>query len=237
MSHTLTRPLVQPPGLVIFDCDGVLVDTEGPSNHVLTRALQRHGLEVDELTVVRATTGLTMAAVRAWAEDLLGRPLPPAFIDDVQAETYEVFRRGLKAVPGVAKAVDAVRAAGIPTCVASSGAPDKMHLTLGLTGLLERFEGRLFSAKQVARGKPHPDVFLFAAAQMGVAPGQALVIEDSVPGVSGAVAAGMNVLAYAAPGCETTGHGPETLAAAGGVVFRDMAQLPGLLALTETVEG
>jgi HAD superfamily hydrolase (TIGR01509 family) len=226
-------PLLRPPGLVIFDCDGVLVDTEGPSNHILTMILQDLGLEVDEPTVASVTTGLTMTAIRDWAADLLGRPLPADFIDTVYAQTYETFRAGVEAVPGVMAAVDAVQATGTPTCVASSGALEKMAITLGGTGLLPRFEGRLFSARQVARGKPHPDVFLFAADQMGFAPADAVVIEDSVPGVNGAIAAGMKVFAYAAPGCENTGHGPGALADAGGVVFQDMALLPELLALSK----
>jgi len=229
-------PLLRPPGLVIFDCDGVLVDTEGPSNHILTVILQDLGLEVDEPTVARVTTGLTMTAVRDWAAEMLGRPLPEDFIDTVYAHTYKTFRAGVDAIPGVMAAVDAVQATGTLTCVASSGALEKMAITLGGTGLLSRFEGRLFSAKQVARGKPHPDVFLFAAEQMGFLPADAVVIEDSVPGVTGAVAAGMKVFAYAAPGCEHTGHGPETLADAGAVVFRDMALLPELLALTDLKE-
>jgi len=225
--------LVQPPGLVIFDCDGVLVDTEGPSNRILTRALQREGLDVDLQTVVRDNVGRSMASVRVWAEDLLGRALPPSFIDDVQAETFEAFRAGLEPIPGVGRAIDAVQASGMPICVASSGAVEKMQLTLGLTGLLDRFNGRLYSATMVKRGKPHPDIFLHAAAEMGCAPADAVVIEDSLPGITGAVAAGMQVLAYAAPGCEDIGHGPETLAEAGGLVFRDMAELAMLLGLNE----
>jgi len=236
MSNTEPQPLVQPPALVIFDCDGVLVDSEVPANRILTRALQREGLDVDLQTVVRDNVGRSMASVRVWAENLLGRALPETFIDDVQAETFDAFRAGLDAIPGVAAAIDAVQAANIPTCVASSGAVEKMQLTLGLTGLLDRFDGRLYSARMVARGKPHPDVFLYAAAQMGFAPADAVVIEDSLPGITGAVAAGMTVLAYAAPGCEDIGHGPDALAEAGGIVFRDMARLADLLALNSYME-
>jgi beta-phosphoglucomutase-like phosphatase (HAD superfamily) len=107
-----------------------------------------------------------------------------------------------------------------------------MEFTLEKTGLLEFFKDRLYSARQVARGKPHPDVFLLAAREMGVAPQDCVVVEDSVPGVQGAVAAGMTVFAYAAPGLEEVGHGPEHLAAEGGRVFRDMAELRALLALS-----
>ena len=190
----------QPPALVIFDCDGVLVDTEGPSNRLLVDILKRHGLDLDAHTVARENTGTTMVDVQAWAEGLLGHALPSDFIDTDYTETFEMFREGIDAIPGVSDAIDIVQRAGLATCVASSGALEKMHLTLGMTGLHDRFRDRLFSAKQVARGKPHPDVFLFAASEMGFEPSDIVVVEDSVPGVTGAVAAGMRVLAYAAQG-------------------------------------
>ena len=225
-----TRPRTQPE-LVIFDCDGVLVDSEGPANRILVNALRREGLDVDEAEVAKATTGITLAAVVTWAEDLLGKTLPPDFLDRLRIETYAVFKSELTAVSGVTRAVDAVQASGVKTCVASSGSIDKMNLTLGLTGLLDRFQGRLFSAKQVEHGKPHPDVFLFAAREMGVAPAAAFVVEDSLPGVQAAVAAGMTVFAYAAPELEEIGHGPEELAAAGGHVFRWMGELPDIIGI------
>jgi len=170
MSNQATARLRTLPELVIFDCDGVLVDSEGPANRILAKALRREGLDVDEAEVAKATTGITLAAVVAWAEGLLGKPLPSDFLDRLRVETYAAFKSELTAVSGVARAVDAVQASGVKTCVASSGSIEKMNLTLGLTGLLDKFQSRLFSAKQVEHGKPHPDVFLLAAREMGVAP-------------------------------------------------------------------
>lgn len=232
MNEVTCQPLDAPPALVIFDCDGVLVNSEGPANRVLAQALVREGLDVDVTEVARVTTGLTLAAVVNWAEESLGRTLSADFLDRVRAETIAAFEAELHAVPGVHEVVAAAAAAGLPHCVASSGSPEKMEFTLEKTGLLEFFKDRLYSARQVARGKPHPDVFLLAAREMGVAPQDCVVVEDSVPGVQGAVAAGMTVFAYAAPGLEEVGHGPEHLAAEGGRVFRDMAELRALLALS-----
>ena len=231
MSNQATARLRTLPELVIFDCDGVLVDSEGPANRILAKALRREGLDVDEAEVAKATTGITLAAVVAWAEGLLGKPLPSDFLDRLRVETYAAFKSELTAVSGVARAVDAVQASGVKTCVASSGSIEKMNLTLGLTGLLDKFQSRLFSAKQVEHGKPHPDVFLLAAREMGVAPPAAIVVEDSLPGVQAGVAAGMTVFAYAAPELAGVGHGPEELAAAGGQVFRRMEELPEVIGI------
>lgn len=219
-----------PPSLVIFDCDGVLVDSEGIANRTLAAAVTDLGLAMDEAGSRREFVGLSMKSVMARIEALTGRPLPPGWLAGLQARTYDGFRAGLQAVPGIRSAVDAIQAAGIATCVASSGTPDKMALTLGLTGLAPLFSGRLFSAVEVARGKPAPDLFLHAAARMGFAPTEAVVIEDSVPGVTGAVAAGMRALGFAR---ETDAH---LLAGAGAEIFTDMIALPGLLGLPDLLD-
>ena len=131
-------------------------------------------------------------------ETELGRALPATFVERLQADTYDAFRReGVMAVPGVASAIDALEAAGHRTCVASSGDLDKMQITLGGAGLWHRFEGRIFSASQVRRGKPFPDLFLHAAERMGADPADAVVVEDSPYGVEAAKAAGMTVVGYA----------------------------------------
>ncbi len=219
----MRRPASQPRiplELVIFDCDGVLVDSEPIANRVLAAALNEIGLGHDAAATERATRGLSMASVVDWAEAELGRALPDDFLGAVQARTFAAFRAGLDAVPGVAAALERIR---LPVCVASSGEVEKVELTLGLTGLLPRFEGRIFSATQVPRGKPHPDLFLHAARTLGAPPPACAVVEDSLPGVEAGRAAGMTVLAYA--------QEPEAgrLAAAGARVFADMAELPALL--------
>lgn len=212
------------PALVIFDCDGVLVDTEPVSNRVFADALHELGLDMTYEDVCRELIGLSMSQCVALIEKRMDRPLPRGFVDDVQRRTFDEFRRDLQPVAGVVDALDRI---DLPACVASSGELDKMRLTLGITGLLPRFEGRLFSAEQVAHGKPAPDLFLFAARQMGQSPSDCTVVEDSVPGVLAARTADMRALGYAGAG------EAERLRGAGAEVFRDMAQLPGLLGLEQ----
>ena len=214
------------PSLVIFDCDGVLVDSEGIANRVLAEAVTLLGHAMDEAGSRREFVGLSMTSVMARIEAMTGRALAPDWLPALQAKTYARFRESIAAVPHVGPAVAAVRAAGIATCVASSGTPDKMALTLGLTGLAPLFAGRLFSAVEVTRGKPAPDLFLHAAARMGHDPDACVVVEDSVPGVTGAVAAGMRALGFSR---ETDAA---LLRAAGAEVFDDMRQLPALIGLT-----
>jgi HAD superfamily hydrolase (TIGR01509 family) len=206
--------------LVIFDCDGVLVDSEPISARVLARHLEQIGLPMSHEEIDARFTGRSMMSCLETVENLRGKPLPGDFLAELQQETYEQFRADLKAVHGVATVLDSLR---IPYCVASSGDHEKMRLTLALTGLRERFEGRIFSATEVPRGKPFPDLFLHAAKSMGAEPSRCAVIEDSEPGVRAAVAAGMTVFGYAER------SDAKRLEAAGAVVFDSMEQLPALL--------
>ena len=183
--------------LVIFDCDGVLVDSELVSNRVLVEAFTAIGLPMDVDESMHHFLGRNRRHLETRGAELLGRPLPPGFYDDYAAARDAAFERELAAVPGVRDAVDALHAAGVETCVASSGSHEKMRLTLGMTGLWDRFDGRIFSAYDVAHGKPAPDLFLHAAATMGHAPADCTVVEDAPAGVEAALAAGMRVLAYA----------------------------------------
>jgi HAD superfamily hydrolase (TIGR01509 family) len=207
--------------LVIFDCDGVLVDSEPVANRVFAEELRALGLKIDYDEVCRIFVGLSMARCVEIVEERLGRPVPGGFVERLQTRTYEAFRAGLRPVEGVMAALERI---DLPVCVASSGEHEKMRLTLGLTGLLGRFEGRLFSATEVERGKPHPDLFLHAARSLGARPCRCIVVEDSAPGVLAARAAGMTVLGYA--GADRG----KRLIAAGARVFDDMEKLPGLLA-------
>jgi HAD superfamily hydrolase (TIGR01509 family) len=213
--------------LVIFDCDGVLVDSEPLSNTCFARALSREGLDWGVEETMRRLMGRSMKSCIEIVEGLLGRKLPADFVDRLQAETMQVFHDApLKPVPGVAGAIDAIEAAGATTCVASSGSFDKMRVTLGITGLWQRFEGRIFSASQVPRGKPFPDLFLHAALGMNVQPFDCVVIEDSLPGIQAARAAGMRALAYVgAPYADRA-----SLTGGGGEWFDDMRKLPTLVA-------
>lgn len=210
------------PALVIFDCDGVLVDSEPLANRILVEMLNEAGFPLTLDQSHRELNGLSLASCWKLIEARFGRPLPPDFETRLQARTFAALAESVEAVPGVRTAIESLR---LPVCVASSGEPEKMRITLGRTGLLPYFEGRMFSAREVARGKPHPDLFLLAAARMGVAPARAVVVEDAVPGVKGARAAGMRVLAYAA-----AAHADRAgLAAAGALLFDDMRDLPRLL--------
>jgi HAD superfamily hydrolase (TIGR01509 family) len=212
--------------LVIFDCDGVLVDSEPLSNTVFALALQREGLDWSVEETMRRLMGRSMKACIEIIEGLLARQLPENFVHKLQAETLQAFRDApLQPVPGINEVIDTLEAAGVNTCIASSGGFDKMNVSLGVTGLLARFEGRIFSVTQVARPKPYPDLFLHAAIAMNEQPFDCVVVEDSVPGVQAAKSAGMRVLGYA--GAPHTDR--DAMAAAGAFLFDDMTKLPGLV--------
>ncbi|MBM3644550.1 MAG: HAD-IA family hydrolase [Alphaproteobacteria bacterium] len=214
--------------LVIFDCDGVLVDSEPLANRCFADALRREGLDWTVEETMRRLMGRSLKACLPIVEAELGRALPDDFIDRLNVDTFAAFRAApVRAVVGIGAALDAIAAAGVPHCVASSGGHDKMRLTLGLTGLWSRLEGRIFSASEVARGKPAPDLFLHAARRMGAAPDACIVIEDSAPGIVAARAAGMRALAYV--GAPWTDRA--ALQAEGGELFDDMRALPQLLGL------
>jgi HAD superfamily hydrolase (TIGR01509 family) len=212
--------------LVIFDCDGVLVDSEPLACASFSRALKAQGLDWSVEETMRHLMGRSLKSCVEICETEIGRKLPADFVEKMQAVTYQSFREApLQPVAGVKDAVVALQKAGIDTCVASSGSLEKMRFTLGLTGLWDLFDGRIFSASQVPRGKPFPDLFLHAAIEMNVQPFACTVIEDSVPGIQAARSAGMRALAYAgAPYAD-----PASLAAAGGELFDDMKKLPELV--------
>jgi HAD superfamily hydrolase (TIGR01509 family) len=206
---------------VIFDCDGVLVDTELIANRVLASLLTEAGLPTTFDDCMTDYRGRAMSSVLEAAAERLGSPLPFDVADRYYTEVKEIFARELEPVPGVIAALDAI---SLPSCVASSGPHHKMEVTLRRTGLWDRFEGRIYSASEVGVGKPAPDLFLHAAREEGFDPATTAVVEDSLAGVQAAVAAGMRALAFARH------TDAEILAAAGGETFTDMAELPGLLA-------
>ncbi|WP_341957220.1 HAD family hydrolase [Microbacterium sp. LWH13-1.2] len=214
------RP-IEPIDLVIFDCDGVLVDSERLSVEVDRRVLADLGWSLSREQILHRFVGRSSAHFRAEVEAYLGQPLRDDWETPYQPWYDDAFERDLKAVPGVEGALDEVPVA---TCVASSGTHAKIRRTLGLTGLLSRFEGRIFSADDVQNGKPAPDLFLHAAEQLGVLPERCAVVEDSRFGVQAACAAGMRVFGYAG------GLTPaDWLEREGATVFTDMLLLPGLM--------
>ena len=214
------------PQLVIFDCDGVLVDSEAISSAVLAQTLTRYGLATTPAEAQRDYEGLLLRDIDARAAAKLGRALPDDWIELFQAERSEVFRRELEPVDGAGEAVERIVAAGVPVCVASQGTIEKTRLSLALTGLDRLFsEELLFSAWLVERGKPFPDLFLHAAATIGVEPARCAVIEDSVSGATAAVAAGMRAIGYAAH------DDGAALRRAGAETVSSMRAVPGVLGL------
>jgi HAD superfamily hydrolase (TIGR01509 family) len=213
--------------LVIFDCDGVLVDSEVISCRAHAVALSRHGYPITAEQVFQRFLGRSTRQANLEVEAELGRKLPDAFHADLQDELYGSFTADLEAIPRIVTALDRIAQ---PVCVASSGSHERMRVSLGHAGLYKRFAPNIFSASQVRNGKPAPDLFLFAAEQMKVSPARCLVIEDSVPGVTGARAAGMTVFGFHGGSHCKAGHA-ETLHAAGAAeTFADMQQLPVLIA-------
>ncbi len=213
--------------LVIFDCDGVLVDSEVISNRVLARRLTEIGLPRTLAQTRREYQGLRLDEVVTRSEQSLGRPLPADFLERFVNERAEEFRRELKPVPGAEDMVRRVKAAGVGVCVASQGRVEKTRMTLGLTGLDQMFEhDAVFSAYSVARGKPFPDLFLHAAQAMGAQPGACAVIEDTPSGVTAAVRAGMRVLGYSADSDEPA------LRAAGAEIVHSLHEVPVMLGIS-----
>ncbi len=183
------------PQLVIFDLDGTLVDSEPLANRVFYEKLVQAGLDpaIDEARVTADFTGLSLQSCFRHARAVYGLGLPEGFRDDLQAETYARMRRELVPIAGVPALLAGLRQ---PRCVASSSELEKIHLSLGLTGLADYFGAHVYSAEQVQNGKPAPDLFLFAAERLGMAPQHCLVIEDSLPGATAGIRAGMQVRAY-----------------------------------------
>jgi HAD superfamily hydrolase (TIGR01509 family) len=197
----------------------VLVDSDRISLRIQAEQITALGLPTSYEDCVRDFLGIGMPATLREIEERLGGPLPEGWEEELDAAVQVAFRRELRPIAGIEAALDRIEA---PACVASSGSQEKMRLTLGLTGLRERFEGRIFSADEVERGKPAPDLFLFAAARMGAAPKDCVVVEDSPFGAAAARAAGMPCLGYA-----PRGDG-EAMKREGAEIFTSMADLPAL---------
>ncbi len=207
--------------LVIFDCDGVLVDSEPISVRHDVELFAELGVPMSEAEVIDRFVGRSADVIVTAIEDQLGHPLPEGVFARAEERLRDAWGAELTPVDGIVEALEQLTA---PVCVASSSQPESLRYKLELTGLYERFEGRIFSATEVANGKPAPDLFLYAAARMDADPPDCVVVEDSRHGVEAARAAGMEALAYAGgltPAAVL--EGPQT------VVFNDMRELPRLL--------
>ncbi|MFJ6385037.1 HAD family hydrolase [Kitasatospora sp. NPDC092039] len=214
-----------PVELVVFDCDGVLLDSERLAVRVDERVVAEAGWPLSREELVERFLGRSHAFMTAEIEAHARVALEPGWDRRLQRLYDEVFAAELAPVEGVVAALAALREAGVADCVASSSTHARLRSTLGLTGLLPRFTGRIFSSQDVERGKPAPDLFLHAAAAMGVRPAACLVVEDSKYGVAAARAAGMRSLGF---------HGGLTprawLEGPGTRTFADMRELPALVA-------
>lgn len=219
------------PQLVIFDCDGVLVDSEPISIQVLRQMLSAAGLALEESEAYRLFLGRSMASISDTLAGEFGLSVTDAHLEGMRTTLRDRFRQELQPVPGVASVLRYLKDAGVATCVASSSLPDRIRLSLSVTGLLDMLEPHIYSSSMVSRGKPAPDLFLHAAREMGVDPSACLVIEDSPAGIAAAQSAGMRVFGFtggshAAPGGLAAG----LAALSPDLVFDDMAQLPDLIA-------
>jgi HAD superfamily hydrolase (TIGR01509 family) len=214
--------------LVIFDCDGVLVDSETISVGVLIELLRGAGIGITEADAYRLFLGRSVGTVEALLESDFGLVLTGAQLDGIREETFRRFRGELKPMPGALEALSALEAR---RCVASSSSPERIRLSLSLTGLLEMLEPHIYSASMVVRGKPAPDLFLHAAEEMGVRPEDCVVVEDSPAGIDAAKAAGMRAFAFTG-GSHAADAGLEAALAelAPELIFSDLALLPELVA-------
>ncbi|WP_375413584.1 HAD family hydrolase [uncultured Bradyrhizobium sp.] len=212
--------------LVIFDCDGVLVDSEVIACRVDANTLTRHGYPITADQVFDRFLGRSMREINLEIEAELGHGLPDDFGPQRLEELYRSFSAELEAMPHIHATLDTLAQ---PVCVASSGTHERMRVSLGRTGLYDRFAPHIFSATQVRNGKPAPDLFLFAAAQMAMPPKQCLVVEDSAPGIAAARAAGMTVLGFHGGSHCRPGYADKLRAAGAAATFDDMRELAGLI--------
>ncbi|MGW6912161.1 HAD family hydrolase [Streptomyces sp. NPDC054940] len=209
--------------LVIFDNDGVLVDSEPISNRLLAEYLTELGHPTSYEDSIRDYMGSAMHRIHDLIEERTGQRLPADFDDVFHARVFAAFERELKAVDGAADVLERLAGDGVPYCVASSGSHERIRVGHRTTGLDRWFEdGRIFSSQDVGRGKPAPDLFLYAAERMGVAPERCVVVEDSPLGVQAAVAAGMDVYGF-------TAMTPAARLAGATHLFSGMGELVGLL--------
>jgi HAD superfamily hydrolase (TIGR01509 family) len=216
--------------LIIFDCDGVLVDSEVISCRAHADTLTRHGYPITAEQVFDRFLGVSEREARQAIENEISRKLPDDFELQVDAATLQFYANDLRPIPGIGQAIAAI---ALPKCVASSGTPEKIRHGLTCAGIYDLLTPHIFSAAQVKRGKPAPDLFLFAAAQMQTAPTRCVVIEDSVPGVTAARAAGMAVLGFHGGSHCRPGYADTLRAAGAAIMFDDMRQLPDLIGQIE----
>jgi len=212
------------PKLVIFDCDGVVVDSEPLTLQLIRDDLAARGLPLDLTKTTDLFMGSTIAGAGAQAREM-GADIPEDWVDLIYDKVFAALARKVESIPGIGAVLDRLDRQGIAYAIGSNGPHRKMEITLARCGLAARFAGRIYSREDVAAPKPAPDVYLLAASQAGVAPQDCVVIEDSATGAQAAVAAGMAVFGFARETPRAKFEGLTEL------LFDDMAQLPALLGL------
>lgn len=216
-----------PYGLVIFDCDGVLVDSEVISCATVADILTRHGVPTDIESVLRNFLGRPASAVTEYYTKHANAPLPEDFISGWRSHLFARFEKELQAIEGIQAALEAI---DLPRCVASSSDEERLGVSLTKTGLWDQFEGNIFSTTMVKHGKPAPDLFLFAANRMGVDPSHCLVVEDSESGIRAAKAAGMTAVGFTGGSHYSVLDNTASLRRAGAdYIISNAAELPLLL--------
>lgn len=207
---------------LIFDNDGVLIDSEIISNRVMVEMAKSVGVDIDMDYAMKNFSGVSLQSTMDYVEKEAGEKLPADFEQEFRKRTFELFKTDLKPVEGVAELLDKIM---VPCCVASSGPRKKLELSLEVTNLLPKFENRIFSCYDIGVWKPNPDIFLHAAGEMGFKPNECAVIEDSLAGVKAARAGGFDVFGFA------NERNKEEFEKLGAVVFFSMEELAGLLEL------
>jgi beta-phosphoglucomutase-like phosphatase (HAD superfamily) len=210
--------------LLIFDCDGVLVDSELLEHGVDAELLEGHGLATTVTALMARFVGVSRRDMYEVVFAELRRPVPAGLLEERERRVWQRCQNDLRAVEGIGIALDAL--SGWPKCVASSSLPAKLQMKLANTGLARHFEPHLFSTALVARGKPAPDIYLHAAAVVGHPPERCIVIEDAPAGVQGARQAGMKVVGFVGGSHATGALGPSLVEAGADVVVASAAEIP-----------
>ncbi len=211
---------------IIFDCDGVLVDSEPIANHILVSMAKEHGLEMSLEQAIKEFSGRGLKDCFQQIEKILNKPLPENFEREYRRTTFDAFRTELKPVKGV---IEFINSLAISYCVASSGPLEKIHLNLTVTGLIEKFEDKIFSSYQINSWKPHPEIFLFAAREMGFSVEECIVIEDSKAGVISAIKGGFKVFGF------VNQNNSKELLDEGATIFYNFENLSKILAAEKLI--